>query len=66
MWLDPMYDVNSGYWPTLFHEEREAALNRFTDENPPSDAILASARLRHQGRHRERPPHRLHSVEKEL
>jgi hypothetical protein len=43
MWLDPMYDVNSGYLPRLFREEQEAALNRFTDENPPLDAILASS-----------------------
>jgi hypothetical protein len=35
MWLDPKYDTNSFYWPTLFCEEREEKLDRFDDEHPP-------------------------------
>jgi hypothetical protein len=34
-WLDPQYDPDINYWPTLFREEQEAALNRFTGKHPP-------------------------------
>jgi hypothetical protein len=35
VWIDPKYDTDTDYWLALFHEEREAAMNRFTDQNPP-------------------------------
>jgi hypothetical protein len=37
LWLNPKFDNDNDYWLTLLHEEREAAMNRFTNEHPPPE-----------------------------
>jgi hypothetical protein len=44
LWIDPKYDDDSDYWPIIFREEREAAINRFTSENPPLEKNIFERR----------------------
>jgi hypothetical protein len=42
LWFDPQYDFGSTYWPVLFHEGREVALNHFDGEHPPPEKNKAT------------------------